>query len=159
MKNLLNNTENKRKLICVEGKIGAGKTLAMSTIASELKEELNGELFSNYGLVNSLGVNDLNLFRNIDSKKPYIVCFDEFEHVLKSDMEKVCIFLEDVKEQNVIIFITSFVFERLPKSIKRVIDMNFVVEKESDEKIKVTGVNVQFDKVVEIEVGKKYLVS
>ncbi|MGN4898084.1 AAA family ATPase (plasmid) [Bacillus albus] len=156
MKNLLNNTENKRKVICVQGKIGAGKTLVMSTIASELKEELNGELFSNYGLANSLGVNDLNSFRNIDSEKPYIVCFDEFDRVLNSDMERVCTFLEDVEEQNIIILIASFVHGRLPESIKKVIDVNLVVEKESDEKIKVTGVNVKFDKVVEIEVGKKY---
>ncbi|MFV5897371.1 hypothetical protein [Bacillus cereus] len=150
MKKILNEIENKRKVICVNGRIGHGKTMAMSTIASELKEEINAELFSNYGLVNSVDANELSL------PSSCIVCLDEFEHVLNRDIERACTFFEENKEKNLIVFITSFDSERLPESIREIIDVNLLVEKESDEKIKVTGVNVQFDKVIEIEVGKKY---
>jgi len=61
-------------LIGVMGKMGAGKTLSMSVLATYMAREGNAPLHANYGLKNSEPIESLNDVVNLDRA---IFCFDE----------------------------------------------------------------------------------
>jgi Cdc6-like AAA superfamily ATPase len=147
MKNLLNKIETTRKVICITGRVAAGKTLCMSTIANELKEEYQANLYSNYSLYGSLEINELELN---ESSKPMVICIDEMGHVLNTSPDSVFTLLAFTEHENVIILFDSYNIARLPESIRKTINLHLSAEKLDSDTIKITGINAAYEKVIKI---------
>lgn len=156
MISLLNNIENQRKVICVTGGIGKGKTISTSTIANELKEYMNANMFSNYKLTNSIDIGEIYLSRFKESERYTIVCIDEIEHVLSHSLNNFKYLLETSLDEKVIIIIESFDITRLPESIRKYIDIHLSVDKKDTDTIELKGVNVDFNKIIKIHESKVF---
>lgn len=153
---LLNEIENQRKVICVTGGIGKGKTISTSTIANELKENLNADLFSNYKLANSVDISEFSLSKIKESDRYTIVCIDEFGSVLRHSLNNFECILEYSLDEKVIIIIDSFDITRLPETIRKNIDIHLSVDKKDTDTVELKGVNVDFNKIIKIHESKVF---
>lgn len=156
MISLLNNIENQRKIICVTGGIGTGKTISTSTIANELKEKMNADLFSNYKLTNSIDISELDLTKIKESERYTIICIDEIEHVLSQSLYRLQYLLDSSSDENIILIIVSFDIKRLPEFIREKIDIHLSVDKKDTDTIELKGVNVNFEKIIKIQECKVF---
>jgi hypothetical protein len=147
MQNLLNNIETNRKVICITGGAAAGKTLFMSTIANELKEEYQAELYSNYSLYGSLDIEGIKF--NNDGKL-IIVCIDEMGHVLNTSPISLINLLAYAENKNVVFLFDSFDIKRLPEAFRKTIDIHLSAENIGSDTIKIKGVNVGYERVIKI---------
>lgn len=151
MRNLLDSIESSRKVICITGRLAAGKSISMATIANELKEELKADLYSNNEIKNSLEMKQLSF----NDQKTKIIVIDEFSHELHS-VNSVFNLLAFTECENVIILFDSFNINRIPEWIRKKINLHFEVEKIDSDTIKLNGVNVCFEKTIKIEEAKHY---
>ena len=124
MKKILNSIETTRKVICITGSIAAGKTLCMSTIANEFKEELQADLYSNYSLYGSQDIKELS--------------FSVFD------------LLAFTENENVIILFDSYNINRIPESLIKIVDLHLSAEKIDSDTIKLTGINADYEKAIKI---------
>lgn len=147
MKKILNNIETTRKVICITGGVAAGKTLSMSTIANELKEDLQANLYSNYSLYGSLEIKDLELN---ETDKQIIICIDEMGHVLSNSPDSVFTLMAFTENENVIILFDSYDIKRLPETFRKTIDLHLSAEKIDYDTIKLTGINTAYERVIKI---------
>lgn len=136
---LLNKIEKNRKVICVTGAIGKGKTLSMSVIANCLRDLYNAPVFSNYGLKNSHSLKEITHSEHIK-----IVCIDEFEQVQQWSSVFINELLSD-PEQETIFLITVFRPERLPEEMRKLVDIYLEVDKTDFNTIKIKGLNNHYE--------------
>jgi predicted AAA+ superfamily ATPase len=136
---LLNQIESNRKVVCITGNIGAGKTLSMSVLANSLRDIYNAQVFSNYALKNSQSLKEVTHREQVK-----IVCIDEIEAVWQWSTVFINDLLSD-KEQNTIFIITAFFSNRLPEEIKKLVDITLEVKNPDFNTIKIKGINNHYE--------------
>lgn len=136
---LLTQTKHKRKVVCITGGLGKGKTLSMSVLANSLRDLYKADVYSNYGLKNSMPLNEIT-----PDERVKIVCIDEFEGVWNCSTNFVYNLLSD-EEQNTIFIINAFLPKRLNEHVRKFIDIVLEADKTDFNTIKITGVNNDFE--------------
>lgn len=146
-KGLIDTIKDTRKVICITGGIGEGKTIAMSTIAHELKNENNAILYSNYKLKDAIDSGKLKF-----KQQKIIVCLDEIEYVLQHSQSSFDTLLEFAKEKDVVILFTSFSKERLPGYLRKEIDVSLSVNKDRETStVELRDMNGEYKRVIKID--------
>ncbi|MGG0718398.1 AAA family ATPase [Robertmurraya massiliosenegalensis] len=138
IKALLQQIPRNRKIICLTGGAGEGKTLTMSVLGKKIRDQFNAELYSNYSLSESKQVSKLSL-----NEKIKIVCIDEFERVYMNSKGTVH-FLLNNEDNNIIFILTAFDINRLDEKIKEMVDLCMIVKKNDQETITVKSTNTNF---------------
>lgn len=131
---LLRETPNKRKVICITGRLAAGKTYAMSTIAHELHYFSELPTFSNYGLTIGERIGKLNYLRLYTAEHYTMICLDEGDSVAHSSRHFMGSLLSDyMKDKNLLLILTAQNINRLSGSIREKVDVIINVELERTE--------------------------
>jgi hypothetical protein len=136
---LLAQTKYERKVICITGGLGKGKTLSMSVLANLLRDLYKAKVYSNYGLKDSLPLNEIT-----HDEQVKIVCIDEFEGVWQCSTSFIYDLLSD-EEQKIIFIITAFLPNRLNENVRKLIDIVLQVDKSDFNTIKINGVNNDYE--------------
>lgn len=123
-----------RKVICITGGLGQGKTLAMSAMLKDLKEWEDLPVYSNYELKGSTPLAQLNYLDIFSSRKPTIIALDETEQLLMHSPRFIHYLLSDfMKNHNVVLIFNVFSKTRLRSELAKRVDVFLEVKKVENE--------------------------
>lgn len=148
---LLNAIDSKRKVICITGRIAEGKSVAMSVLANEVHKEFGACAFTNYGLANAQPFESRKFAKDFMQPEEYeVISIDEGASVFHYSPWFPDHFLsDDQKDSSMILFFTSFSFNRIDEDYRKKVDIHLSVKKVDDEII-VSGVNVPYERTIKI---------
>lgn len=141
-------------LVGIMGKMGSGKTLSMSILASYLSKKFNTPLYSNYGLKGAKRITSLSELWKIDSA---IFCFDEMWLTMDARLWKNNVFLSrwinQTRKKKMIIFYTTQHIRQIELRVRNATDILIYCQKEKD------GHQLQFIDFQYQQMGNRYLLS
>lgn len=136
------------------GKMGSGKTLSMSILATYLSKKFNVPLYSNYGLKNAKRIQSLSELWKIDSA---IFCFDEMWLTMDARLWKNNVFLSrwinQTRKKKMIIFYTTQHIRQIELRVRNATDILIYCQKEKE------GHQLQFIDFQYQQMGNRYLLS
>lgn len=135
---LLDEVKTNRKMVCITGCIGSGKTISMSVIAHMLNDLYLGAIYSNYGLKGSLPLEKASGNRSLK-----IICIDEVERVLQDSKEFIYDLIRD-EDQQTIFIVTAYNENRIPETVRKHIDVSLDTMRLKDT-ILIKGINNSYD--------------
>lgn len=120
-------------LVGVMGKMGAGKTLSMSIIASYLSRATGAPLAANYGLKGAKPIESLNDVRDLDSS---ILCFDEIwlsaDARAWKDNVQLTQWVNQTRKKKMVVFYTTQHIRQVEMRIRNGTDILIVCEKKPE---------------------------
>jgi len=141
-------------LIGIMGKMGSGKTLSMSILASFLHYATHAPLFANYHLENAQIINQK---RDIWDMQDGIFCFDEIWLTLDSRLWKDNTFLtrwvNQTRKKKMIVFYTTQHIRQVELRVRNATDVLIFCERKN------SGIWLSFIDWQYQTLGKKFLIS
>jgi len=121
-------------LIGLMGKMGAGKTLSMSVLASFLASRTGLPLYSNYSLKDSRPIRNLRDLWEIDSA---IFCFDEIWLTMDSrqwkDNVALTRWVNQTRKKKMLVFYTTQHINQVEMRVRKATDILIYCEKKNGE--------------------------
>lgn len=121
-------------LVGIMGKMGTGKTLSMSILASYLARATKAPLYANYGLEGAETIESLN---ELDKLEGGILCLDELWLSMDSRMWKdnvrVSHWVNQTRKKRVIVFYTTQHIRQMEMRVRNATDILIVCEKKGQE--------------------------
>lgn len=149
---LLRTTKNNRKVVCITGKLAAGKTYAMSVIAHELNHYSKLPTFHNYDLTIGQPVEEINFVNLYTSRGYSLICLDEGHSVAYQSRHFIGSLLSEfMKDKNVIVILTAFNENRIDKEIRKKIDVIINVERTEEAPNTIRLSSGEFERFIEID--------
>lgn len=140
-------------LIGVMGKMGAGKTLSVSVLASFLHQATGAELHANYVLRDALPIESLN---DVVEKKKSILVFDEIwlsaDSRAWADNVRLTQWVNQTRKKQMIVFYTTQHIRQVEMRIRNGTDVLIYVEK-TPEGHWLTFIDWQYKTI-----GRRYLI-
>lgn len=117
-------------LIGIQGKMGAGKTLIMSALASALAKQMKLPLYSNYNLQGAELVDSIDKIWSMDKA---IFCFDELWITLDSRTYKDNIdltrWINQTRKKQLLVFYTTQHIRQVELRVRNATDFLVMVDK------------------------------
>jgi len=140
-------------LVGIMGKMGSGKTLSMSVLASYLHQATGAELDANYTLHDAKPIETLN---DVVKKEKSILCFDEIwlsaDARAWKDNVRLTQWVNQTRKKQMIVFYTTQHIRQVEMRIRNGTDVLIVCEKTTE------GHWLQFIDYQYRQLGRRYLI-
>lgn len=154
---LLRGTKNNRKVICITGRLAAGKTYAMSALATELHAVSKLPVYSNYGLNIGSNIKQLDYVSLYTSEGYKLVCLDEGQNVAhRSARFMASLLSEFMEDKNLILILTAFNASRIDSETRKKIDIFIEVERTEEAPGSIRLSSGQYERVIEIDENNNF---